>query len=85
MIALAKKLHRYPVNRRRRTLAEVSKALADAGYLSSAGTPFTPSSVSRMLMRGKPAEEAHPIEPPSAPKDDILIRAKRQRPDVHEQ
>ena len=49
LIALAKKLHRYPVNGRRRTLADVAKALAEAGYLSSAGTPYTPTAVSRML------------------------------------
>jgi DNA invertase Pin-like site-specific DNA recombinase len=78
MIALARKLHRYPVNGRKRTLAEVSKALADAGYLSSAGTPFTPSSVSRMLMRGKGAKEAHPIDSPSTPDEDVVSYAKRQ-------
>lgn len=49
LIALAKKLHRYPVNGRQRTLADVAKALADAGYLSSAGTQYTPTAVSRML------------------------------------
>jgi DNA invertase Pin-like site-specific DNA recombinase len=78
MIALARKLHRYPVNGRKRTLAEVSKALADAGYLSSAGTPFTPSSVSRMLMRGKGAKEAHPIDPPSAFDADVVGYARWQ-------
>ena len=50
MIALAKKLHRYPVNGRKRTLADVSGALAEAGYLSSAGTPFS-HLLSRMLAR----------------------------------
>ena len=51
MIALAKKLHRYPVNGRKRTLADVSGALAAAGYLSSAGTPFSASAIKRMLAR----------------------------------
>ena len=46
---MAKKLHRYPFNGRRRTLADVAKALAEAGYLSSAGTTYTPTAVSRML------------------------------------
>jgi DNA invertase Pin-like site-specific DNA recombinase len=78
MLALARKLHRYPVNGRRRTLAEVSKALADAGYLSSVGTPFTPSSVSRMIMRGKLAKDAHLIEPQSTPDEDVVARARRQ-------
>ncbi|UVC19011.1 recombinase family protein [Mesorhizobium onobrychidis] len=50
LIALAKKLHRYPVNGRQRTLADVAKALAGAGYLSSAGKPYTPTAVSRMLV-----------------------------------
>lgn len=49
LIAMAKKLHRYPVNGRRRTLADIAKALAEAGYRSSAGTPYTPTAVSRML------------------------------------
>ena len=77
MIALAKKLHRYPVNGRRRTLAEVARALAEAGYLSSAGTPFTPS-VSRMLLKGQTCERRQdPIELSSAPDEDVLVRAKR--------
>ncbi len=49
VIALAKKLHRYPVNGRRRSLREVSAALAEAGYLSSAGTPYSASAVSCLL------------------------------------
>lgn len=43
LIALAKKLHRYPVNGRQR------KALANAGYLSSAGTQYTATAVLRVL------------------------------------
>nr|WP_155810851.1 recombinase family protein [Phyllobacterium sp. UNC302MFCol5.2] len=54
MIALAKRLHRYPVNGRRRTLADIADALAEAGYLSSAGTRFTGTAVSRMLEREQP-------------------------------
>ncbi len=53
LIALVKKLHRYPVNGRRRSLREVSAALAEAGYLSSAGKPYTASAVSRLI--------AHPV------------------------
>jgi DNA invertase Pin-like site-specific DNA recombinase len=49
MIALARKLHRYPVNGKRRSLNEVADALAEAGYLSSAGTRYTRAAVSRML------------------------------------
>ncbi len=60
MIALAKKLRRYPVNGARRSLAQVAAALAEAGHLSSAGTPYTPMAVKRMLTRGA---ELMPITP----------------------
>jgi DNA invertase Pin-like site-specific DNA recombinase len=51
MIALAKKLHRYPVNGKRRSLSDISNELANAGYLSGAGTIYTRTAVSRMLVR----------------------------------
>ncbi|MGY5811901.1 recombinase family protein [Rhizobium sp. LEGMi198b] len=51
MVALAKKLHRYPVNGKRRSLGDVAEELAKAGYVSSAGTPFTRTAISRMLER----------------------------------
>ncbi|SFI65108.1 Site-specific DNA recombinase [Phyllobacterium sp. CL33Tsu] len=53
MVALAKKLGRYPVNGKRRSLADISDELARAGYLSSAGTRFTRASVSRMISRSR--------------------------------
>ncbi|WP_292406703.1 recombinase family protein [Mesorhizobium sp.] len=56
LIALAKKLHRYPVNGHQRTLGDVAMALADAGYLSSAGTQYTPTAVSS----ASPASPADP-------------------------
>jgi DNA invertase Pin-like site-specific DNA recombinase len=49
MVALAKKLHRYPVNGRRRSLREVSDALAAQGFVSAKRTPFTATAVSRMV------------------------------------
>lgn len=49
MVAMAKKLHRYPVNGRRRTLREVADELAAQGFMSATGTPFTASAVSRMI------------------------------------
>lgn len=49
MVALARKLHRYRVNGRRRSLRDVAAELAAAGYASSAGTPFPPASIARML------------------------------------
>ncbi|TIM27250.1 MAG: recombinase family protein [Mesorhizobium sp.] len=86
MIALAKKLHRYPVNGRQRTLGDVAKALAGAGYLSSAGTQYTPTAVSRMLAstgskRAKPFNgEARSMSSPPDPvaaelKDDMTETA----------
>jgi hypothetical protein len=41
---------RYPLNGKR-LLIEVADALAEAGYLSSAGTRFTRAAVTRMLER----------------------------------
>jgi hypothetical protein len=35
LVRLAKRLHRYPVNGKRRSLRDVSKALASSGFLSS--------------------------------------------------
>ncbi len=51
MIALAKKLYRYPVNGKRRSLGAVADALAEAGYVSSTGNRFTRAAVARMLDR----------------------------------
>ncbi|MEX2693635.1 recombinase family protein [Rhizobium mongolense] len=51
MIALARKLHRYPVNGKRRSLNEIADALEKAGYVSSTGTRYTRAAVSRMLER----------------------------------
>ena len=49
LLRLAKRLHRYPVNGKRRSLRAVSKALASAGYVSSSGKPYDAKSVSRMI------------------------------------
>ncbi len=49
MVALAKKLHRYPVNGQRRSLREVAAALAEQGFVSANGTPFTATAVARMI------------------------------------
>jgi hypothetical protein len=49
MVALAKKLHRYPVNGRRRSLREVAVALQEQGFVSAKGTPFTATAISRMI------------------------------------
>jgi DNA invertase Pin-like site-specific DNA recombinase len=49
MVALAKKLHRYPVNGKRRSLREVSAELANQGHLTSTGKPYGAEAINRML------------------------------------
>jgi DNA invertase Pin-like site-specific DNA recombinase len=49
LVALAKKLHRYPTNGRRRSLREVATDLAAAGHMSATGTPFTAMTIKRMV------------------------------------
>ena len=54
MVALAKKLARYPVNGRKRSLRDIAEELATAGFTSS-GKPFAATSVQRMLGQRLPA------------------------------
>ncbi|WP_457094949.1 recombinase family protein [Microvirga sp. P5_D2] len=49
MVRLAKRLHRYPVNGKRRSLRDISGALAQAGFLTQTGKPFTAEAISRMV------------------------------------
>jgi DNA invertase Pin-like site-specific DNA recombinase len=49
MVRLAKRLHRYPANGKRRSLRDVSGALAQAGFKTGTGKPFTAEAVSRMV------------------------------------
>jgi DNA invertase Pin-like site-specific DNA recombinase len=49
MVRLAKRLHRYPVNGKRRSLRDVSGALAQAGFKTCSGKSFTAEAVSRMV------------------------------------
>lgn len=51
MVALAKKLHRYPVNGKRRSLREVAAALAAEGHMGANGKPHTAMAIKRMLDR----------------------------------
>jgi DNA invertase Pin-like site-specific DNA recombinase len=46
MVRLAKKLHRYPVNGRRRSLRDVSAALAQVGHVTSTGKPYAAAAIS---------------------------------------
>jgi hypothetical protein len=49
VVRLAKRLHRYPVNGKRRSLRDVSTALAQAGFLASSGKPFGAAAIARMV------------------------------------
>jgi DNA invertase Pin-like site-specific DNA recombinase len=49
MVALAKKLHRYPVNGKRRSLREIAGELAQAGHLDSKGRTFSAQSIKNMI------------------------------------
>jgi hypothetical protein len=51
MVALAKKLRRYPVNGRKRSLRDISAELEAQGYVNERGKPFNPNSIASMLGR----------------------------------
>ena len=48
-VALAKKLSRYPVNGRRRSLRDVSAALEAAGHVTGKGTRYGAAAIARMV------------------------------------
>jgi DNA invertase Pin-like site-specific DNA recombinase len=48
-VALAKKLARYPVNGRHRSLREVAAELEAAGHVTSKGTPYGAAAIARMI------------------------------------
>jgi DNA invertase Pin-like site-specific DNA recombinase len=49
MVALAKKLARYTVNGRKRSLRDVAAELAAAGYTTKSGNPYAATAISRMI------------------------------------
>lgn len=49
MVTLAKRLHRYSVNGRRRSLRDVSSELAAQGHVATSGKPFGAEAVKRMI------------------------------------
>ena len=49
MVALAKKLARYPVNGRKRSLRDVAAELESAGHVTADGTRYTATAVARMI------------------------------------
>jgi hypothetical protein len=48
-VALAKKLARYPVNGRHRSLREIAAELEVAGHVTSKGTPYGAAAIARMI------------------------------------
>jgi DNA invertase Pin-like site-specific DNA recombinase len=48
-VALAKKLARYPVNGRRRSLRDVATELEKAGHVTSKGTAYGAAAIARMI------------------------------------
>jgi DNA invertase Pin-like site-specific DNA recombinase len=49
MVALAKKLARYPVNGRKRSLRDVAAELESAGHVGATGERFAAAAVARMI------------------------------------
>jgi DNA invertase Pin-like site-specific DNA recombinase len=49
MVALAKKLHRYPVNGKKRSLREIAAELEGSGYVAAGGKQFAAAAVARMI------------------------------------
>ena len=48
-VALAKRLARYPVNGRKRSLRDVAAELQTAGRVSRNGTPYGAAAIARMI------------------------------------
>jgi DNA invertase Pin-like site-specific DNA recombinase len=49
MVALAKKLARYTINGRKRSLRDVAAELAAAGHITKSGKPYAATAISRMI------------------------------------
>jgi DNA invertase Pin-like site-specific DNA recombinase len=49
LVALVRKLHRYPVNGRRRSLRDISAELAASGHMAKSGKPFAATQIARMV------------------------------------
>jgi DNA invertase Pin-like site-specific DNA recombinase len=52
-VALAKRLHRYPINGHRRSLREVAAELASAGHVTRSGKPYAAAAVAKMVTASK--------------------------------
>jgi hypothetical protein len=49
MVALARRLHRYPLRGQRRSLRDVATELAAKGFTASSGLPFGAAAIKRMI------------------------------------
>jgi hypothetical protein len=49
-VALAKKLARYPINKRKRSVRDISAELMKAGHMTRNGTPYAATSIKRMIV-----------------------------------
>jgi DNA invertase Pin-like site-specific DNA recombinase len=49
LVALVRKLHRYPVNGRRRSLREISAELVSMGHMAKSGKPFAATQIARIV------------------------------------
>jgi DNA invertase Pin-like site-specific DNA recombinase len=63
LVRLAKRLHRYPINGRRRSLRDVAKSLAAMGYISKSGKPFGAAAFARMVAASAPGSGAPAFHP----------------------
>ncbi len=50
MVARAKKLRRYKVQGRKRTLREIADELAKAGFLTGNGKPYAAAAIVKMIV-----------------------------------
>ena len=61
MVALAKRLARYPVKGRRRSLRDVASELAAQGHVAASGKPYA-AAVARMIAASLGAGGCNPQE-----------------------
>jgi DNA invertase Pin-like site-specific DNA recombinase len=61
MVSLAKKLHRYPVDGKRRSLRGVSAALAEKGYQGLNGKPYAAMAIKRMVESKMVVDDQEPM------------------------
>jgi DNA invertase Pin-like site-specific DNA recombinase len=48
-VALAKRLHRYPVDKRKRSLRDIAAELETAGHVTGAGKRYAATAIAKMI------------------------------------